>query len=41
MHSSPVWKIQKIVKRSWLSAKNMRLQCDKFQTKFGLNWELP
>ena len=36
-----VWKIQKMVKRSCVSVKNMRLQCDKFQTKFGLNWELP
>ena len=38
---SPVWKIQKMVKNPCLSVKNMRIWCEKFQKKFGLNWRFP
>ena len=41
MYSSPVWKIQKMVKNPCLSVKNMRIGCEKFQKKFGLNWRFP
>ena len=41
MCNSPVWKIQKMVKNPCLSVKNMRIGCEKFQKKFGLNWRFP
>ena len=41
MYISPVWKIQKMVKNPCLSVKNMRIWCEKFQKKFGLNWRFP
>ena len=41
MYTSPVWKIQKMVKNPCLSVKNMRIGCEKFQKKFGLNWRFP
>ena len=41
MYISPVWKIQKMVKNPCLSVKNMRIGCEKFQKKFGLNWRFP
>ena len=39
--SSGGWKIQKMVKISWLSVKKMCIWCEKFQKKFGLNWRFP
>ena len=41
LYISPVWKIQKMVKNPCLSVKNMRIGCEKFQKKFGLNWRFP
>ena len=42
LYSSPVWKIQKMVKNPCLSVKNMRtIWCEKYQKKFGLNWRFP
>ena len=41
MYSSPGWKIQKMVKKSWLSVKKMWIWCEKYQKKFGLNWRFP
>ena len=41
LYNSPVWKIQKLVKNPCLSDKNMRIWCEKFQKKFGLNWRFP
>ena len=41
LHTSPVWKIQKMVKNPCLSVKNMRIGCEKFQKKFGLIWRFP
>ena len=41
VYTSPVWKIQKMVKNPCLSVKNMRIGCEKFQKKFGLNWRFP
>ena len=38
MYTSGGWKIQKMVKISWLSVKKMCIWCEKFQKKFGLNW---
>ena len=35
------WKIQKMVKKSWLSVKKMCIRCEKYQKKFGLNWRFP
>ena len=39
--TSPVWKIQKMVKNPCLSVKNMCIGCEKFQKKFGLIWRFP
>ena len=41
MHIIPGWKIQKMVKKSWLSVKKMWIWCEKYQKKFGLNWRFP
>ena len=41
IYSSPGWKIQKMVKTSWLSVKKMWIWCEKYQKKFGLNWRFP
>ena len=41
MYISPGWKIQKMVKKSWLSVKKMWIWCEKYQKKFGLNWRFP
>ena len=41
MYCSPGWKIQKMVKKSWLSVKKMWIWCEKYQKKFGLNWRFP
>ena len=35
------WKIQKMVKISWLSVKKMCIWCEKFKKKFGFNWRFP
>ena len=41
LYYSGGWKIQKMVKISWLSVKKMCIWCEKFQKKFGLNWRFP
>ena len=41
LYISGGWKIQKMVKKSWLSLKEMCIWCEKFQKKFGLNWRFP
>ena len=41
IYSSGGWKIQKMVKKSWLSVKKMWIWCEKYQKKFGLNWRFP
>ena len=35
MHNSGGWKIQKMVKKSWLSVKKMWIWCEKFQKNLG------
>ena len=35
LYTSPGWKIQKMVKKSWLSLKKMCIWCEKFKKNLG------